>query len=60
MFKVFKKSKDSTLNGKSPNWLESLKINTAGQVRSASGPDQACRPWLVFSVLYGNSSILPG
>lgn len=49
MFKVFKKSKESTLNGKSPNWLKFLKINTAGQVKSACGPDEACGLWLVLS-----------
>lgn len=41
-FKVFKKSKESRLNGKSPIWLKFLKINAAGQVKSACGPDKAC------------------
>lgn len=53
MFKVFKESKDSRSNGKSPSWLRFLKINTAGQVKSACGPDEAYGLWLMFSGLDG-------
>lgn len=48
------------MNGKSTSWLKFLKINPAGQLKSACGPEEAQGPWSGFSGLDRPPDILPG
>lgn len=52
------------MNGKSPNWLKFLKINSVGQVKSACGPDElgavvSARSWLELAdILLGCGTVI--